>query len=98
MRSVIVRYKVKKDRLEEHVSLVRAVFDELAKSAPPGIRYAAFQQPDRVSFVHVAFIDARKNPLDAIAAFGAFTAKIRDRCEEMPEAIDLTPVGAFGFD
>jgi hypothetical protein len=97
MRRVLVRYKVKKERLEEHVALIRAVFDELAKSAPPGIRYGAFQQPDGVSFVHIAFVDAPKNPLDAVAAFAAFTAQIKDRCESPPEVIDLTTVGAFGF-
>ena len=70
MRRVLVRYKVKKERLEEHVALIRAVFDELAKNAPSGIRYAAFTQPDGVSFVHVAFVDAAKNPLDAVGAFG----------------------------
>jgi hypothetical protein len=97
MRRVIVRYKVKKERLEEHETLVRAVFDELARTSPPGIRYAAFKQPDGATFLHVAFIDASENPLDAIGAFGAFTARIRDRCEIPPEVTDLTTVGAFGF-
>jgi hypothetical protein len=97
MRRVIVRYKVKKERVEEHEALIRAVFEELAQAAPPGIRYGAFKQSDGVSFVHVAFIDAEKNPLDAIAAFKAFTARIGERCDEPPQAIDLATVGAYGF-
>jgi hypothetical protein len=62
---------------------VRAVFAELAEAAPDGIRYAAFKQPDGVSFVHIAFVDAKKNPLDAIKAFKAFTARIDDELRAM---------------
>jgi hypothetical protein len=97
MRRVIVRYKVKKDRVEEHEALVRAVFAELAQSAPEGIRYGAFKQADGVSFVHVAFIDAPANPLQALAAFKAFTANIADRCDDPPVTSELTAVGAFGL-
>lgn len=97
MRRVIVRYKVKPDRVEEHEGLIRAVFDELAKTAPPGIRYGAFKQPDGVSFVHIAFVEAEKNPLDAIAAFKAFGEKLKERCDEAPAVVDLKAVGAYGF-
>jgi hypothetical protein len=97
MRRVIVTYKVKKARVEEHEALIRAVFDELTKAAPEGLRYGAFKQPDGVSFVHVAFVAAKTNPLDAVAAFKAFTAKIGERCDEPPVVVDLTEVGAYGF-
>jgi len=97
MRQVLVRYRVRKERVEEHEALVRAVFRELAESAPEGIRYGAFKLPDGVSFVHVAFVAAPKNPLDDLAAFAAFTARIRERCDEPPQAVELTQVGAYGF-
>ncbi|HTB77065.1 MAG TPA: hypothetical protein VK762_27660 [Polyangiaceae bacterium] len=97
MRTVMVRYKVKKDRVAEHESLIRAVFEELAEAETTGIRYGAFKQPDGVSFVHVAFVEAKKNPLDAIAAFKAFTARIADRCEDPPVAVDLTAIGTHGL-
>jgi hypothetical protein len=97
MRRVIVSYKVKAERVEEHEALIRAVFDELAKEAPAGIRYGAFKQADGVSFVHVAFVSAETNPLDALGAFKAFTAKIRERCVEPPTVVDLTEVGVFGL-
>ena len=35
MRQVMVRYKVKPDRVEENEQLVRAVYEELAATAPP---------------------------------------------------------------
>lgn len=97
MRRVMVSYKVKAERVEEHESLIRAVFDELRKSAPPGIRYGAFRQPDGLSFVHVAFVEAEKNPLLALAAFQAFTDRIKERCDSPPVTVDLTEIGAFGL-
>jgi len=98
MRRVMVRYKVKKDRVEEHEALIRKVFEELARAAPPGIRYGAFKQPDGLRFVHFAVITVDKNPLDEIAAFKAFTANIRERCDEPPEAVDLVEIGAYRLD
>lgn len=96
-RQVMVRYRVKPDRVFEHETLIREVFVELAKAAPAGIRYGAFKQADGVSFVHLAFITAEKNPLDAIAAFKAFGERIKERCDELPVVTDLAPVGAFGL-
>lgn len=94
---MIVRYRVKKQRVAEHEKLIRAVFRELAETAPDGIRYGAFRQPDGVSFVHVAFVAAKANPLQAIAAFKAFTAEIEDRCDEPPVTVELAEVGVYGF-
>ena len=97
MRQVIVEYKLKKDRVAEHEALIAAVFEELAKKRPDGIKYGAFKQSDGVSYVHIAFVSARENPLDAIAAFKAFTARIADRCEEPPKPAELTQLAAYGF-
>jgi len=97
MRQVIVQYKLKKERVEEHEALIRAVFAQLAEEAPVGIRYGAFKKPDGVSYVHVASISAKKNPLDGMAAFKAFTARVGERCVEPPEVIELEPVGAYAL-
>jgi hypothetical protein len=93
----MVSYRVKPDRVAEHEGLIRAVFEELAVTAPKGIRYGAFKRPDGVSFVHIAFVEAAANPLDAVAAFKAFTAEIKDRCDELPATVVLAPVGAYGL-
>ncbi len=97
MRRVMVRYRVKADRVAEHEALIRAVFDELATTSPAGIRYGAWKLPDGLSFVHVAFVEAESNPLNAIAAFAAFTEKIKERCDEPPTTVDLASVGMYGF-
>jgi len=96
-RKVVVQYKVKADRIEEHEALIRDVFSELARAAPDGIRYGAFKRADGVSFVHIAFVGAEKNPLDSLPAFQRFAERIKERCEVPPEVSELTEVGAFGF-
>ena len=97
MRRTIVRYKVKPERVSEHIALVQAVFEELATTKPAGIRYGAFKQADGVSFVHFAIIEGDKNPLDDVAAFKAFSVSIKDRIEEPPAVAHLEAVGTYGL-
>ena len=97
MRRVIVRYRVKPARVEEHEALIRAVFVELAKTKPDGLRYGAYKQADGVSFVHVAFVSVEKNPLQALDAFQKFTANIQERCDEPPVTTELAEIGAYGL-
>ncbi len=98
MKRVVVRYKVKPERVEEHEALVRAVFAELAKAQPAGLAYQALKLEDGVSFVHVAAVSTTdgRNPLTELAAFKAFTANIADRCEEKSVSSTATAIGAFG--
>jgi hypothetical protein len=97
MRHVMVRYKVKADRAAENEELVRAVYDELHRAEPAGLRYRTFKLDDGVSFVHVAEIDTEdgQSPLPGVAAFQRFQEHIRDRCEEPPVVTELHEVGAF---
>jgi hypothetical protein len=91
----MVRYKVKPDRVEENERLVRAVYDELERTAPAGLRYATFRLDDGVSFVHVAVIEGRQNPLSEVKAFAEFQKDARERCEEPPVVTELDEVGSF---
>jgi quinol monooxygenase YgiN len=96
MRQVIVQYRVKPDRAAENERLVRAVYDELHRTKPSGLRYATFQLEDDVSFVHVAEVDDEtENPLAQLEAFRAFQAEIQDRCEEPPNARRAREIGSF---
>lgn len=95
MKRVMVRYRVKPDRVGENEELIRAVFAELEHASPDGLRYASFKQEDGVSFVHIASIEADRNPLAELPAFKAFTADIRDRCDEPPVAVELSQIGRY---
>jgi hypothetical protein len=97
MRHVMVRYKVKPDRAAENEELVRAVYEELDGTRPPGFRYATFQLPDGVSFVHLASVETEDghSPLSEVTAFRRFQENIGDRCEEAPVATELREIGSF---
>jgi hypothetical protein len=97
MRQVMVRYKLKPDRVAENEELVRGVYEELARTEPAGLRYATFRLDDGVSFVHLAMTDTvdGKSPLSRVKAFKAFQRDIDDRCEEAPVVTDLREIGSF---
>ena len=97
MGQVVVRYKVKPERVEENEALVEAVYAELAESDPGGLRYATFKLDDGVTFVHVASVDAETNPLGKLSAFAKFTSNIGERCDEPPVAQDALLVGSYGL-
>jgi len=96
MKFVMVRYQVRPDRAEENETLIRAVFEELNRSRPAGLRYAAFVLGDGVSFVHVAATDDGRNPLLDTEAFGRFQSDIGGRCEVPPAATPMRAVGSYG--
>jgi len=48
MRRVMVRYKVKADRVEENKQLIADVFAQLKREKPAGLRYASFNLGDGV--------------------------------------------------
>ena len=96
MRRIVVRYRVKADRVAENEAAVRAVYAELAQARPQGLRYATFRMADGATFVHIAEPDA-PNPLAQGAAFRRFTASVRDRCEDGPESSELTEIGSYRF-
>jgi hypothetical protein len=97
MRHVMVRYRVKPDRAAQNEELVRAVYDELQRTEPAGLRYATFQLDDGVSFVHLASTetDDGHSPLSQVKAFRRFQEDIDDRCDEAPVVSELREIGSF---
>jgi hypothetical protein len=97
MRQVMVRYKVKPDRVAENEALVRAVYEELHRIEPAGMRYATFRLADGVSFVHLSTTetDDGRNPLADLEAFKRFQEAIGERCDEAPAVTELHPIGAY---
>jgi hypothetical protein len=97
MRRVMVRYRVKPERVKENEALVRAVYDELARARPAGLRYATVKLDDGVSFVHLASVETADghNPLSELAAFREFQREIGDRCDQAPVVSELSTIGSF---
>ena len=95
MRRVMVRYEVKPGRTAENEELVRAVYEELARTAPEGLRYATFRLDDGVGFVHLAETEDGHNPLADVEAFARFQDGIGDRCVQGPAVVQLREIGSF---
>ena len=97
MRRVMVRYKVKPERVAENEELVRAVYEELASTQPEGLKYATYRLDDNVTFVHIASSDTvdRRSPLTNVEAFKRFQKDIEDRVEEGPVVTEVSQVGSY---
>jgi hypothetical protein len=97
MKNVIVRYKIKPERVAENEELVRAVYAELRQTRPAGLHYATFQLDDGVSFVHLASNDTEdgQSPLSKVQAFQRFQENIDDRCEEGPVVSSVREIGSY---
>ena len=94
MRQVMVRYKVKPERVADNERLVRAVYDELKALDPDGFHYATFKLDDGVSFMHLSFSEERP-PLPGLETFRRFQEDIEERCDEPPVVTQLGEVGSF---
>ena len=96
--TVVVRYELKPDRLDEHVALIEAVFAHLNATAPPGVHYAALREADGFTFTHVGHYesDEARSLASENDAFAAFTAEIADRCVIPPAAAPQAIVGSYG--
>lgn len=96
MKTVMVQYEVKPDHVGENVRFVRAVFAQLERDRPEGIRYVTFEHGEG-AFVHIGVIETPdgKNPLLALAAFQEFSARIKERTVAPPRTTELTLVGAY---
>jgi hypothetical protein len=99
MSKVMIRYKVKPESAAENERLVRAVYAELERDRPAGLRYATFRLDDGVSFVHVAENDTEDghSPLREVQAFREFQQGVGERCAEPPVTTELHEVGSFRF-
>jgi len=93
----MVRYRVKPDQAARNEELVQAVFEELERTGPAGVRYATFTLPDGVSFVHLVSVETEDghNPLSDVKAFNEFQENVRDRCEDDPIATELREIGSY---
>lgn len=99
MKRVMIRYKVKADRVAENEAFIVKVFEQLKSEQPAGLRYGSFKLSDGQSFVHIVSIETADgtNPLLEMAAFKAFTEKVKDRCEEPPVTMEMTEIGSYNF-
>ncbi len=100
MKRVVVRYRVKPEKLAEHEELVRRVFEELELLRPSGLSYQAIKLGDGTNFIHLAEVATPDgvNPLTTLKSFKEFVGSIGERVEEEVTSSPATLVGAFKGD
>jgi hypothetical protein len=87
--TIIVRYELKPECLDEHVGLIAGVFEHLRAAAPAGAHYSVYKSADGYQFTHVGVYDTDQARAAATEsdAFAAFTADIAARCVTPAEAV-----------
>jgi hypothetical protein len=97
MRHIMVRYKLKPERVSENEQLVHAVYEELDRTQPAGFNYATFKLNDGVTFIHLASHQDTDNPLQRVEAFQRFQQRIGERCDESPAVAEVEEIGSYRF-
>ena len=95
-QTVIVRYRTRPEAAEDNAVLIENVFSALAELDPGGLEYTAYQLDDGVTFVHVARLSGRSNPLVTLPAFAEFQRGLTQRCVGPPVPSGATTVGSYG--
>src|SRR4029453_13107412 len=87
--TVIVRYELKPECLDEHLGLIADVFKHLRAVAPDGAHYSVYRSAGGYQFTHVGRDDTDEARAAATEndAFAAFTADIAARCVTPPEGV-----------
>jgi hypothetical protein len=97
MKTLMIRYKTKKDSAAANEELVHAVYDELRTRKPAGLRYGTFKLEDGVTFIHIATMEtpAAGDALTSMASFKAFQKNLGARCVSGPEPVELGAVDSY---
>ena len=96
---LLVRYRIKVDKVAENEKLVRSVYESLHKIGDPDVHYATFKLKDGCTFVHIASFPSKEKEavLTGLDAFKEFQKELGDRCDQPPDAQPLTEVGSHMF-
>ncbi len=92
----MITYVVRPDRLAEHLTLLGAVHEELARLRPPGFRYLALRLDSGHRFVDIAMGPELPGPLPALESFQRYRADLEERCEQRSSA-GFTVLGSYGM-
>jgi hypothetical protein len=99
MKKILVRYKLKAEKVKENEILVKKVYEQLHEKKIEGFHYCTLKLADGVSFIHIALADTEEAnaTFSHLPAFKNFQENIRDRCEELPVVNAITVIGAYDF-
>ena len=91
MTTLLITYRVKPERLAEHLRLLDRVRSEL-DGHPGDVSWLSHRQSDVTTrFVDLVVTD-RPGRFSALESWEAFRAGLDERCDEVPVMTELTPV------
>jgi len=91
---VTIRYRLKAERVPEHLALLGAVFDELGSTRPDGVRWDSFRVGDGRDFLDVASLRG-SGRLSRLASWAAYRSTLDERCDEPPVLTELNLLGRY---
>lgn len=96
MKTTKITYTVKPERVDEHISLVKAVFDELHRVENSDISYRCFLINSK-SFMHIAGFENEAASIffTNLPSFKAFRKDFDDRVAEKPVSLEIVEIGAY---
>ncbi|MGD3108974.1 putative quinol monooxygenase [Streptomyces sp. YGL11-2] len=94
---VMVRYTVRQERVDESVALLHAVYADLARARPRGLRYETYRLDGSGRFL--ALITSDGDPVAAphhqLASFQRYRAALSEVCSEPPVVTYVDEVGSY---
>ncbi|PZW04031.1 hypothetical protein SAMN05443287_101783 [Micromonospora phaseoli] len=96
METLLITYRVRPERLDEHLLLFAAVSEELARTRPTGLRYLSLRLDDGLSFVDVVMGPELPEPLPSLESFRRFRSGLEERCEQR-DTTGFTVLGSYGM-
>jgi hypothetical protein len=97
-QSVVVRYTVRPEAMDEHVRLIQGVFEQLHREHPTGVaEYQVLRLEDGETFVHVSTheSDDGSNPLTQLSAFQEFGRDLATRVSTNPDPKPATTIASY---
>lgn len=84
MPTVVIRYQLHPDQVEENLRLLDDVYREMHAVRPAGLSYATIQLDDDVSFLAIVSGDAGPAVLTGLPAFQHYRTTLDQRCTHPP--------------
>jgi hypothetical protein len=94
MKQIVVRYKIKPEKVAENTRLVEGLFRELEARKPAGLRYLALQLDD-TTIVHITFVEDGALSVSELDAFKDYQGALSERYSEEPLVCNASLIGEY---
>ena len=96
MSVFMVQAKIKAENVADCDAAAKAMFAEIDKAQPQGVRYTSCKMSDGETYVALLELaEGTENPLPAIAAFREFQENLRKWLSGPPVTDNMTVIGSY---